>query len=256
MDFLRYEKLIKANVKLLNEAASSMMLLFPDAHQEASLQVLAPYLASGLTVKDLHTFSTEDTIQKNVAEFDLFASSPTVNKSSGGMNRIIDGFLADLDYSLSNGLSMILFGFNGAGKTHSAKYLLYKTIEADRSGYYINSAELQRLHNKVNFSGEDDFSSRCVHDHVVNCDLLLIDEVGKESLTDNFIIAFEAILKHRASRDKSTIMVTNLNFDNGGKNEFMQRYGSSVYNILYEHYRVLLLSSKGEFRKKERKVWK
>jgi len=253
MDFLKYEKLVSANAHKMREAAETIETMPNPPHREWA-SVLYPFIVSGLTIKDL--LSVMSVENKNITELDLMAKAAKFDLITGGSNRLCDDFLKDLDYSLSNGLSMVFFGFNGAGKTYTAKYLLFKVIQKDRTGYHINSAELQRLYNQVNFSGEADLNLKCVLDHVMNCDLLVIDEVGKESLTDNFLVAFESILKGRASRDKSTIMVTNLNFDNEGKNEFATRYGSSIYNMLYEHYRVILFSSKGEFRKKQRKVWK
>lgn len=157
------------------------------------------------------------------------------------------------------GLSLILYGYNGSGKTHFAKQILYDAIGQGYGGYYIVSTDLQQLYNKVSFSGKATELESALLDYIRNCDLLVIDEVGKETLSDAFLVSFESILKHRTARDKSTIQVTNLQLSHGEvtnlKSEYKTRYGASIYNLLFEHYRLICFSRHGEFRLKERKEW-
>lgn len=238
----------------------------------ALLDLAAKYISAGMTIQDIGlALSTEH--DKNVVEISVEDNAPlrmdrdgSPIPLQGGMVRLLGGMCENIDKMVSNGLSVVFFGFNGAGKTHSAKKLLYTAISSGYTGYYINVSEFQKLYNKVTFSGKATELEERVLKHIMQCDMLVLDEVGKESLTEQFLIMFELLLKTRATKEKSTVLVSNLNMCRPkGKNpgndrdmyesEFKERYGSSISDLLYQYYRIFQLSKKGEFRKKERKSW-
>ncbi len=221
-----------------------------------ALDMIAPMICSGLTVQDIG-YIMGNRHNKEIWEIDISkeisAMVPMTYK--GGSDKLVDGYLSNLGQAMENGLSFLFFGFNGGGKSYTAKYLLYKSIEAGYSGYYTTMADLQKLYNKISFSARASELEEFMLEHMRTCDLLVIDELGKETLSDAFLVMMESILKGRSSRDRATILVTNIQFVKDGKSDFMDRYGSSIFNLLYQHYRVFIFSKHGEFRKKERKEW-
>lgn len=220
-----------------------------------ALDHFSPYIQANLTHVDLKRLNEQEH-NKDLLEVDLESLENGNKISSVKFSRSIK---TNLDKFLAEGLSLILFGYNGSGKTHFAKQLLVDVIKSGKTGYYIVCTDLQQLYNKVSFSGKATYLEEKLLDHIMNCDLLVIDEVGKETLSDSFLVSFEAFLKHRTSRDKSTVQITNLqlSYNDKGvqKSEYKNRYGASIYNLLLQHYRLICFSKHGEFRSKERKEW-
>lgn len=190
--------------------------------------------------------------EKKVREFD------PVTKSFGRpfdcYADLLSPYIENIDGKvIENGYSFVFYGYNGGGKTHTAVHLLMAAIDKGMSGYFIFFKDLINLYNKSEFAREQE-ASRIYH-HVMNCDFLVVDELGKESsVTDNLLGSFEQIVKHRCNIVKPTIYTTNIDF--GSEEEgFEKRYRSSVYNSLLQNYRVLQFGKDGNFRVKMRKEW-
>lgn len=160
---------------------------------------------------------------------------------------IIKPYVAELDDHLALGHSLLFFGFNGSGKTYTALLLQYEATRQNYDTYYINAKDLQLLMNRVMFSKDVSLYDEIEMRHIENCHLLVLDELGKESSTDNLLSQLELLLKGRTTENKATIIVTNLDMP---KQEYDKRYGSSLSNLLHEKYRIYGFSSNGEFRKK------
>lgn len=187
---------------------------------------------------------------------DLSANNRPVPKR---FSEQFSSFLNHIDTHLGRGVSICFFGYNSSGKSHAATYLLAKAVEAGFSGYYIDMATLYEKFNSARWNkGVEGGFVR----FLLNCDVLVIDELGKEPKTEAAVHAFEQILKIRASSGKSTIMCTNLDLvdrvDSSTKkrvSKLRQRYGNSVYEAFVEHVFMFQFSRDGEFRASKRKRW-
>jgi DNA replication protein DnaC len=178
------------------------------------------------------------------------------NKVEDINESIIKPALKNLDTFLNKGYSLLFFGANGGGKTYSALLLLFFAIQSKRTGYYINSRELQSLYNKANYSSEATELDKKRLQCLIDCDLLVIDEVGKEIVTANYISSFEYLLKQRNSNLKSTILCTNLTIVPPDAQDSLYRmYGNSVFNLLMERYRCFWFSKDNNMRTKTRVKW-
>jgi DNA replication protein DnaC len=210
------------------------------------------FLESNIPFHYIRELMESEPVEKKCREYCL--EKEAYLKSFNCYEDLIDRYISSLSSSvISNGYSFFFFGFNGAGKTHTALNVLFSAIKLGLTGYYISFKDLINLYNKSEFMNEKDSSK--LYRFIINCDMLVIDEVGKESsVTDNLVGSFEHILKHRTSLPKPTILVSNIDFPDE-RNGFMSRYGSSVANSLLQHYRVINFSSNGEFRLKMRQSW-
>lgn len=201
---------------------------------------------------ELNVVMNEEVFEKKVLEVDLIDG--TKSKPINLYEEVLDKYIANIDGKVyDDGLSFVFYGYNESGKTLAAIHTLCSAIEQGLTGYYIGFKDLLHLHNNAEFAREGE-ESRLWH-HVLGCDFLVIDEVGKESsTTDNVLSVFEKVVKTRSSDVKPTILVTNIDFpkEQGG---FKERYKNSVYNALITRYRVFQFSPKGEFRQKTRKEW-
>lgn len=218
------------------------------------LSKIMPYLASNIPfhfVQEVYGDKSE-TEEKKVREFDPVSGK--LSKPFDCYSDLMWAYIEGIDKKvLQNGYSFLFYGFNGSGKTHTSIHLLMKALDRGLTGYFIFFKDLINLYNKSEFKREEDASR--LYSHVMNCDFLVVDELGKESsITDNLLGSFEQIVKHRCNILKPTVYTTNIDFPNeeGG---FLERYKTSVYNSMLQHYRILQFSKAGNFRVKKRKEW-
>lgn len=106
---------------------------------------------------------------------------------------------------LKNGISMILYGKPGTGKTHLAISILHRW---ETSKKYINARALTRAIRAT--YGDKTISEQDVIDKYSAYGLLVIDEIGKQFMTDNERFAMFDIINERYNNVKPTILVTNL----------------------------------------------
>lgn len=161
---------------------------------------------------------------------------------------MFNSFIDKAPVIVGKGHSMFFYGNNASGKSYLALYIMAAYVELGFSGWYTHFKDYMLLFNAVNYK---DSSDRRVLDHIYCCDLLVIDEVGKESsVTDNVLGEFERLLKARDNEGLPTIIITNLNVE-----DFGNRYGASVRSILDHKYRFIHFNKDNKFRTKTRLEW-
>lgn len=216
------------------------------------------YLKCNIPFDTLDALIGEEIMDKKCREYSIVEGS-----HKGKLELYEDIYQSYLDsvneQVYRKGLSFVFYGCNESGKTFSAIHALATAIERGMSGYYIHFKDLLNVYNNAEFGRET--GEVKLFRHILNCDFLVVDEIGKESsVTENVVGVFERVVKHRDEDSLPTILVTNVNFpDNSGKNKspngFKGRYGNSVHNCLIKRYRVLQFSKNNNFRKKTRKDW-
>jgi hypothetical protein len=234
-EYEHYERLLK--LKVANPAERSVYL---ELGKKYIAQGIPSTYTWGLLSGEMRP------LPKTVYQYS-HAAKNLEKRELSATKHILMPYFAALDEHLGFGHSFVFFGFNGSGKTFSALLIQYEATRQNYDTYYINAKDLQILMNKVLFSKDVSFYERLEIEHIENCDLLVLDELGKESLTENALSLFELLLKKRTTENRATIIVTNLDM---AKQEFDNRYGSSLTNLLHEKYRVYGFNREGEFRKK------
>lgn len=102
--------------------------------------------------------------------------------------------------------SLLLYGKTGLGKTHLSLAVAGKAVE---SGYGVIYTSAQNLFNKLE---KEKFgrSEGNTEEAILDCDLLIIDDLGAEFTTQFTVSALYNIINSRELEGKPTIISTNL----------------------------------------------
>lgn len=148
-------------------------------------------------------------------------------QTAAARNRIAE-YLSNLGQNLENGSGLYLYGSTGLAKTGLASIVLIEALRLGRSGYFITLDGLVDL-----YAGgwKDDALKEQYKDVVLGTDVLVIDEVGNESKTNNQLVSgcFNDVLRKRFNNLQTTIITSNLFFK-----KTKDVYGEEVYSILNE----------------------
>ena len=111
---------------------------------------------------------------------------------------------------LEAGEGIYIEGTFGTGKTHLAAAIALSLIERDYSVILKTADDLFR-DIKRTFDGDDTGAEHKLLDNYKTCDLLIIDDLGKEQATDWTTAMLYAIVNDRYERLMPTIVTTNFN---------------------------------------------
>lgn len=142
---------------------------------------------------------------------------------------VVNGVLAysqDAHMYMPRGMGMILHGENGTGKTYLATLLLKDLIRAGYDGYFTQFNEMVDSYTRGwRDSEEEEWFIR----RVVNAEVLVIDDIGKESKGRENVIGslFDRVIRSRSAALKPTIITTNYT-----QEEVQTGYGGSVMSLL------------------------
>jgi hypothetical protein len=146
---------------------------------------------------------------------------------------------------VSNGVGGLLWGPHGTGKSSFGHLLLRRLMISGYSGYFIRYKAYLETWRSLNYSNRANQEDRRWFDrHVVNAQVLVLDDLGQEHLGVKTKLLLEEgggeygtdagsrledLLRARNSAGRPTIITTNLDPDAIGI-----RYGRSVVEMLRE----------------------
>ena len=132
--------------------------------------------------------------------------------------------------------NILLYGDTGVGKTFLSHCIAKELMDAGFSVIYFTAAGLFDIFAKCVFgrhSGEEEESL----DHIYDCDLLIIDDLGTE-LSNSFTVSQLFIcLNERILRKKSTIISTNLALE-----DIKAIYSERTFSRISSSYTLLRLT--------------
>lgn len=212
--------------------------------------------------KNMDSHYTLDEVK--LAELDIDydarnAKRTPINGYEQRLNKVADNISTRVR---DEGYSFVFFGANGSGKTHAAVWLLCQAIDSGLTGYYTQFKDLYNLYNLVEYK-EHEPADKDVLNYIRKATFLVVDELGKESLSGPMVAFLEMLIKERTTYNLPTVFVTNVDMrwhkDATGRgnliNDFLKRYGNSVFDVVKGNYFVYEFSKQGNFRSKKRKVW-
>lgn len=131
-------------------------------------------------------------------------------------------------------------GPTGTGKTYLASIIASELSQKGFDVMYLTAFALNNLFLKAHRSSEYDRLSYL--DTVLSCDLLIIDDLGTESVYRNVTCEYlYSIINERKIGEKHSIITTNLSLE-----EIHNRYGERIFSRLSQKNNSLFITFEGD----------
>lgn len=130
--------------------------------------------------------------------------------------------------------NLLLFGAPGLGKTFLSACIARVVSENGHSVVYDTAGHIFGQFEAAKFRRDEEEGSDEDVNRYLNCDLLIVDDLGTEMLTSFVQSALYQLINGRLVSGKKTIINTNLTPDQIG-----QRYGAAVQSRLEGEYELL-----------------
>ena len=142
--------------------------------------------------------------------------------------KLFKEYLTHLDDMLADTTNVCMYGANGAGKTMIASILIKESYRRRYKSYMTTLANLISLNFKADKT-QDDYD---ILNYIKNCDLLIIDEVGKENFNKSLsnIALFEETLRNAVKVGQTIVICSNLPLE--GEGGIYEQYGASIESLI------------------------
>lgn len=143
-------------------------------------------------------------------------------------------FIETFDTSYRN---ILLYGNTGVGKTFMANCIAKELLDRGHTIIYLTSFQLFNILEKQAFQKDEEGQEADNQlDYILDCDLLIIDDLGTE-LSNSFTnTKLFLVINERHLREKSTIISTNLPIESIKTN-----YSERIYSRITSDYMCLKL---------------
>lgn len=131
--------------------------------------------------------------------------------------------------------NLFLYGDTGVGKTFLSNCIAKELIDRAFSVIYLTAFELFDTLAKSKFEKDDAAETMC--EHIFDCDLLIIDDLGTELANSFTVSQFFLCLNERLLRRKSTIISTNLSLES-----LVDIYSERTFSRITSNYTMLKLT--------------
>ena len=163
---------------------------------------------------------------------DYYRQSPEEYKRMSAIYNLLLQYAEKFEVGESKNIAM--FGGTGLGKTHLSSAVAGKIIEGGHDVYYIGAQgmisdfEYNRFGNSSMGSVDGDI------DRYIECDLLIIDDLGTEVNNQFTTSCLYNVINTRLNKKKPTLISTNLTPD-----EFRHRYWDRITSRVFGEYVIL-----------------
>lgn len=164
--------------------------------------------------------------------FENFSLKYYGGKDRENMSDVLDTCLHFADNFNGDGANLLFTGGTGLGKTHLSSAIAQRVIDRGYTVVYESAQNVFDVFENIRFGrGEGDTN------RFMECDLLIIDDLGSEFSTNYTSSVLYQIINTRLMNGKSVILSTNL----GGK-ELSKRYGERIYSRLLGSFDTCVFS--------------
>lgn len=190
-------------------------------------------IKTAIAVENFSTFSydfySDDYVEPSIKT----TPRQNIKKAVQACRQFIENF--DKEYN-----NLLLYGNTGVGKTFLANCIAKELLDSAHTVIYLTAFQLFDILEKNKFSkNEESFESQNQFEYILDCDLLIVDDLGTE-LNNTFVSSqLYLCINERFLRRKSTIISTNLSLDNINTN-----YSERVFSRIASNY--ILLKIVGE----------
>ncbi len=182
-------------------------------------------------------------------DFSLFSPS-TDSKGRSKLDIVRSGFDKAVRFadSVEQGGNILLRGSVGTGKTYLSSCIGNRVLERGKTVYYQTAYKLCEILEKVRFKDDDsEDAAQAVSEkkYAENADLLIIDDLGTEFLTQFTAAALFDLFNTRLMKNKATVISTNLDFE-----AVNERYSARMTSRILGEYAVITMPD-GDLRRKK-----
>lgn len=131
--------------------------------------------------------------------------------------------------------NLLLLGNTGVGKTFLANCIAKELLDRGNTVIYLTAFRLFDILEKHKFRKEEDHLNNASNqfDYILDCDLLIIDDLGTEFYNSFTNSQLYLIINERLLRKKSTVISTNLSLSDINLN-----YSERVYSRIISCYQI------------------
>lgn len=132
--------------------------------------------------------------------------------------------------------NLLMTGAPGLGKTFLSACIAREVSDAGYSVVYDTATHVFAQFESGKFGRDNPFDEDAKADmnRYLNCDLLIMDDLGTEMATTFVTSAFYHLVNHRLVAGRQTILNTNLSLEELGR-----RYGAAIASRLEGEYQIL-----------------
>ncbi len=181
---------------------------------------------SNLEEENFETFRTayyEDNGSENISQNPRLSAQFALESAKS--------FVKDFSGSTDN---LFIYGKTGTGKTFLSSCIAKEILEQGYSVVYVSAVRLFKLLSDAAFNKENGRDRRA--DHLYDCDLLIIDDMGTELFNSFTGSELFCIINERALDRRHTIISTNLSIE-----QFRDRYSERIFSRIASNYIMIKL---------------
>lgn len=197
-------------------------------------QAIADLMYSDSNIKSILTY-------ENFSKFSFhYYSDDYIDETLGlsplsNMQKVVAGCKNFIRHFNKNRDNLLLLGNTGVGKTFLANCIAKELLDRGYTVIYLTAFRLFDILEKNKFGKDEDstYEASNQFDFILDCDLLIIDDLGTE-LNNSFTNSqLYLIINERLLRQKSTVISTNLSLTN-----INTIYGERIFSRIASSYSV------------------
>lgn len=146
-------------------------------------------------------------------------------------------YIRNFDSQFSN---LFITGNTGVGKSFLTHCIANELLKASRSVLYMTAFDLIRAFEAHTFGNTEDdeesFYEDTLFDSIMNCDALIIDDLGTETINNFTVSQLFLCLNHRQEHRRSTIISTNLPVE-----AIQDIYSERISSRIISYYHIFLI---------------
>jgi len=127
--------------------------------------------------------------------------------------------------------NLLIYGTVGSGKSLMSACVAKALLEREYSVLYFSASALMDLFSKYTFDYKTRQEMYSAYSDIFECDLLIIDDLGTETINNFSLTTLFTCLNERFLNEKSTIISTNLS-----PKDLSETYTERIYSRLVGNY--------------------
>ena len=175
--------------------------------------------------------------RENFDTFDIRYYSDAKNRNLGispreNMQAVLNTCHDFIDHFDEQARNLLFYGDTGVGKTFLTNCVARELLNTSHTVIYLTAFHLVDILQNNTFGNDDmDDSDENMFHYILDCDLLIIDDLGTE-LNNAFVTSqLFLCINERLLARKSTIISTNLSLQ-----EFRNTYSERIFSRIIENY--------------------